>query len=448
MIGTKLQHPNELISLFDKEESSLREAVKDCPSSSLARYLLLKKLKENDDPGFEKMARITALYFNNPPWLTFLLNTPADTDNDDKKEETSNFAVSVPASEDYSSKGNGHHDDDSLAPKEGPAQVIQIPEEEESSLQPATNASLSADLSSEEAIASSTDEVKAVPSEEFQEENPEGKGNEEYEVQDDQQGSEIEEEVTEDDQDKVGGKDVKPVEPEQDLEQKVEINEEPDQQEDLNGEQQSEPSAVEEVPEQSLSGGFHSEEQESSGVSKEPLVEGQEESPSEMDNENREIPQTETEGEESADAQKAPEESVSPVKSGVPEQEEVELGEVPIEPMHTVDYFAALGIHLTEEDLNKDKLGRQLKSFTGWLKSMKKLHSTKLPEQDVEVEKIIQRAAEISNMDVEVLTEAMAEVLVKQGKVAKAIEMFEKLSLTNPSKSAYFAGQIEKLKQS
>jgi hypothetical protein len=40
----------------------------------------------------------------------------------------------------------------------------------------------------------------------------------------------------------------------------------------------------------------------------------------------------------------------------------------------------------------------------------------------------------------------MAEVLMKQGKREKAIEMFEKLSLMNPSKSAYFAAKIESLK--
>jgi len=116
------------------------------------------------------------------------------------------------------------------------------------------------------------------------------------------------------------------------------------------------------------------------------------------------------------------------------------------EPLHTVDFFASQGIHLKEEDLEKDQLGRQLKSFTGWLKSMKKLHPGKLPEQDEVIEKIIQASAEVSNNEVDVLTEAMAEVLVKQNKKAKAIEMYNKLSLMNPTKSAYFAAKIESLK--
>ena len=116
------------------------------------------------------------------------------------------------------------------------------------------------------------------------------------------------------------------------------------------------------------------------------------------------------------------------------------------EPLHTVDYFASQGIRITEESLKNDKLGAQMKSFTDWLKSMKKLHTSKLPEQNSLAEDIIQSAAEVSNIDTEVLTEAMAEVLIKQDKKEKAIEMYTKLSLINTSKSAYFTAKIESIK--
>ncbi|MEO6219365.1 MAG: hypothetical protein ABIO81_02980, partial [Ginsengibacter sp.] len=116
------------------------------------------------------------------------------------------------------------------------------------------------------------------------------------------------------------------------------------------------------------------------------------------------------------------------------------------EPLHTVDYFASLGIRISDEPLTNDKLGNQMKSFTEWLKSMKKIHPDKLPEQNSLAEDIIQSAAEVSNIDTEVLTEAMAEVLIKQDKKDKAIEMYNKLSLINPSKRAYFAGKIESIK--
>ncbi len=120
--------------------------------------------------------------------------------------------------------------------------------------------------------------------------------------------------------------------------------------------------------------------------------------------------------------------------------------QIAFEPLHTVDYFASQGIKITEEVLTDDKLGTQMKSFTEWLKSMKKLHPSKLPEENSLAEDIIQSAAEVSNIDTEVLTEAMAEVLIKQDKKDKAIEMYNKLSLINPSKSAYFAAKIESIK--
>ena len=119
---------------------------------------------------------------------------------------------------------------------------------------------------------------------------------------------------------------------------------------------------------------------------------------------------------------------------------------VAFEPLHTVDYFASQGIKISEEALENDHLGQQVKSFTAWLKSMKKLHPGQLPEQNEVIEKIIQSSAEISNQNANVLTEAMAEVLLKQNKKQKAIEMYEKLSLMNPSKSSYFAAKIESLK--
>lgn len=123
-----------------------------------------------------------------------------------------------------------------------------------------------------------------------------------------------------------------------------------------------------------------------------------------------------------------------------------ESTEISFEPLHTMDYFASQGIIIKEEALMNDKLGKQMKSFTDWLKSMKNLHPGKLPEQNEVVEKIIQSSAELSNEDAGILTETMAEVLIKQGKRHKAIEMYEKLSLMNPLKSIYFAAKIESLK--
>ncbi|MEP7111500.1 MAG: hypothetical protein ABI760_26130, partial [Ferruginibacter sp.] len=117
------------------------------------------------------------------------------------------------------------------------------------------------------------------------------------------------------------------------------------------------------------------------------------------------------------------------------------------EPLHTTDYFASLGIKLSGDITPSDKLGKQLKSFTEWLKTMKKIHNDQLPEQIGQNEISVQKLAEQSNKEAGVVTEAMAEVLLHQGKAEKAMEVYKKLSLLNPSKSAYFAAKIDQLKE-
>jgi len=118
-------------------------------------------------------------------------------------------------------------------------------------------------------------------------------------------------------------------------------------------------------------------------------------------------------------------------------------------PYHMVDYFASQGIKLILEDNPPDQFGKQLKSFTDWLKVMKKLplqHSS-VKEDEKENERIRHFAAH-SIEERDVLTESMAEVLAKQGMYENAIALFQKLSLIYPPKSAYFASRIEQLKAS
>jgi len=77
---------------------------------------------------------------------------------------------------------------------------------------------------------------------------------------------------------------------------------------------------------------------------------------------------------------------------------------------------------------------------------MKKVHVPNTTDLDIKPDDNIQVLAENSNAEPEVLTEAMAEVFAKQGKMSKAGEVYQKLSLLNPDKSAYFAAKIENLK--
>lgn len=124
------------------------------------------------------------------------------------------------------------------------------------------------------------------------------------------------------------------------------------------------------------------------------------------------------------------------------------LDELVFEAYHTIDYFASQGIKLKSEELSRDKLGQQLKSFTEWLRSMKRVQGTGAPAVTLDdiTNKSIQQIAELSIEEKEVVTETMAEVWAKQGNKEKAISIYEKLSLLNPAKNAYFAGKINQLK--
>ena len=125
----------------------------------------------------------------------------------------------------------------------------------------------------------------------------------------------------------------------------------------------------------------------------------------------------------------------------------VEKEEILFQPLHASDYFASQGIKLSEDALGADKLGKQLKSFTAWLKTMKKVHPDKLPAANKVTETAVQTQAEKSNLEEEIVTEPMAEAYILQNKQAKAIDIYNKLSLLNPAKSAYFATKIESLKK-
>ena len=144
------------------------------------------------------------------------------------------------------------------------------------------------------------------------------------------------------------------------------------------------------------------------------------------------------------------EEEIAPIKITMPNMENNPANEnaLTFEPMHMVDYFASQGIKLSDEVQAADKLGKQLKSFTEWLKTMKKIHVTDTEANAGISDIAIQALAAKSNKEGEIVTEAMAEVLLQQGKAGKAIEVYKKLSLLNPAKSAFFAAKIEQLKGS
>ena len=115
--------------------------------------------------------------------------------------------------------------------------------------------------------------------------------------------------------------------------------------------------------------------------------------------------------------------------------------------LHTIDYFASQGIKIDLSSIPQDKLTAHLRKFTDWLKQVKSANAS--PHDlgtNLEMEKAVAETAKNSNETREIVTETMADVLVKQGQKDKAIQLYIKLSFLNPEKSSYFAAKIEQLK--
>ena len=120
--------------------------------------------------------------------------------------------------------------------------------------------------------------------------------------------------------------------------------------------------------------------------------------------------------------------------------------EFPLTPYHTVDYFASLGIKINLES-DKDELSRKVKSFTAWLKTMKRLQPEAETVTVKDIQSILNSQRDKERQSEAVFTEAMAEVYLKQGLREKAIEVYDKLSLQNPLNSHNFADKISQIKE-
>ncbi len=118
----------------------------------------------------------------------------------------------------------------------------------------------------------------------------------------------------------------------------------------------------------------------------------------------------------------------------------------PIEPFHTVDYFASQGIKagksITTETVQK--IDHQVRSFTEWLRSMKKVGYQTDPTY---TDPLVDTNALNSIQKEAVVTETMAEIWLKQGNKGQAIDVFDKLMLLYPEKSHYFAARIKAIKE-
>jgi hypothetical protein len=398
----------------DNDLETLEKNVHDFPASSVARFLLLYHHKKNNNPAFEDLAKQTAIYLNNPYWSEYQLWQIANqTDSEPKLNEedlpaSANEGIVENSSSEitHSNEENKENhfektNDEEESPVSVKEEIIEIPPSEIALDHEENQENSLAQIKDEEELPGTVkEEIIEIPSSEIVPDHEENEQNSLVQIKDEEElPASVKEEIIE-----IPSSELVP-----------HTKENTDGHLDVNGQSK-------EVENETLSEDEKTIQSENQDISKETELE-----------------------DKSVLAIKIPDEEINSSKEDLnPDEDEYET--VAFEPLHTVDYFASQGIKINEEELANDHLVKQVKSFTAWLKSMKKLHPGQLPEQNEVIEKIIQASSESSNKDANVLTEAMAEVLVKQGKREKAMEMYQKLSLLNPSKSAYFAAKIENLK--
>ncbi|HUZ59631.1 MAG TPA: hypothetical protein VMU83_12690 [Hanamia sp.] len=428
-MNTSTNYAELFYSGIANDIDTLEKNVKKYPFSSVTRFLLLYHYQKKNNPAFDKLAKQTGIYFNNPFWIQYQLteiyngNLSTGFAFESAEEPIPEILVSgnIPEENKESSFQEGIQNEKAEenipVAIEEPITEIPVPgnipeEKKESSFQE----EIQNEKTEENIPAAIEESITEIP---VSENNFISEENKESSFQEEIQNGKAEENIP------------AAIE-EPGLPAAKQITEIPVSENNFVSEENKECSFQEEIQNEKK-------EENIPAVVEEPgLPAGRQaaEIPvSENDTINEE--RKEEQGERTI---LKPFESESYVAANNEEEP------ISFEPLHTVDYFASQGIKISEEVLENDHLGQQVKSFTAWLKSMKKLHPGQLPEQNEVIEKIIQSSAEVSNQNANVLTEAMAEVLIKQNKKEKAIEMYQKLSLINPSKSAYFAAKIESLK--
>ena len=442
-----VQHLFHQPSLHSVTVDELQHMTQQHPYFAAAHFLLLKKMQDTEHPSFTDQLHRTTLYFNNPLWLQFLLQpetaahfTVSDKapfiENEPGEDREQNIALdqnadnidtAVPTDEDRNEFPNGspvqHHQQPQGNMMDIITEVFSEPDaiqEENIAVNLIDDTAAATDLLPiEDSNNNIADNIATVTDDTNTQHPPE--------TQDLQSTAKKEEQLDNEnglnfisDNDTVAGESVEiPVaQPTDDIEQSTTHAEEG--QPDL-------------LP-----------------VS----IENSKEDPAEQTT--RDEPSMDI-GAEEHDATEMPETTTAEENSGINDEKPLlrTIIETPaaandllFEPYHTVDYFASQGIKLGKQEADpKDKLGRQLKSFTDWLKTMKKLPQVSIDKilAENEESKVVEDAIH-SIENKEVITEAMAEVFEKQGMNDKAAGIYQKLSLLNPSKSAYFAARIEALK--
>ncbi|MBS1781875.1 MAG: hypothetical protein JSS78_02295 [Bacteroidetes bacterium] len=173
-----------------------------------------------------------------------------------------------------------------------------------------------------------------------------------------------------------------------------------------------------------------------------------------------------------------PKEKDQPTKEEIPLFYQNRKMDSLIQPIFSEDYFLHQGLHVSEKIPSeidhhhdtKDKSLMVVMSFSEWLvhfktkgerekeeqedqralKTMwqKEKLAAALEEENEEIpETVFEMAVNSIAKEDDLASEPLAEILVRQGKQDKAIDMYRKLSLRNPQKKTYFARKIEDLQK-
>jgi len=411
-----VQHLFQVTSLDDVSRQRLESFVEEYPSFGIGHYLLSHKLRTEDPDRYRDTTQRTCLYFSNPFWLEWQLTNspdshgpahetvapghsetsvlPVEEPHTIESQQIESQEVEIPGDEVQSAQPQ------SAEPQFNEPQSVESPSAE---IEPQSVESLTVDIPGETIEEATVAEPPAAPTETIVEEPADSH------------------EVSAADQLLLSIEEARGL---RDSLQKI-----------------SEDFTVDAVPEQQPI-----KDQEVPFVLDEP-----QEAPAPLPENPELIAAPLPENPEPIAAVNAAEPQEAPTEPPpAPTPEPVPAPPTPepiFEPYHTIDYFASQGIRLKLDENPADALGKQLKSFTDWLKIMRRLpqkdRDSSVPDRAAE--QAVQNFAAHSIQSKDIVTETMAEVLIKQGMRDRARVIYEKLSLLNPDKKAYFAAKIEQI---